>query len=108
VGVVGFSFGINGERRDLQVEARAHVRVQQEIDRLHAAGALLEQVVLRGELARGDAARVTGLQERAARDLLAALVKDGSLGSDTPKDPVSLRFPLDAVEGLFPGLFPET
>src|SRR5687768_10001293 len=31
-----------GKRRDLQLEARAHVRVQKEIDALHAAGRLDE------------------------------------------------------------------
>jgi hypothetical protein len=51
---------------------------------------------------------VTGLRERSARDLLGALVVDGILASDTPKGPVSLRFPLDAAEMLFPALFPET
>ncbi len=70
------------------------------------AFALLEQVLLRGELPRGEVARVTGLRERTARDLLGALVRDGILGSDTPKAPVSLRFPLSAAEVLFPGLFP--
>ena len=45
---------------------------------------------------------------RTARDLLSALVSDGILGSDSPKGPVSLRFPLDAVEVLFPSLFPES
>ncbi len=69
---------------------------------------LLEQILQRGELSRGDAARVTGLKERSARDLLGTLVSDGILGSDTPKGPVSLRFPLDTIEILFPGLFPET
>jgi len=69
---------------------------------------LLEQTLQRGELPRGDAERVTGLKERSARDLLAALVSDGILGSDTPKGAVSLRFPLHAVEILFPSLFPET
>ena len=69
---------------------------------------ILEQALQRGELPRGEAGRVTGLGERTARDLLAALVRDGVLGSDTPKSPVSLRFPLDAVEILFPSLFPET
>ena len=69
---------------------------------------LLEEVLLRGELARGDAGRVTGLRERSARLLLGDLVKDGILGSDTPKGPVSLRFPMKAVEVLFPQLFPET
>jgi len=69
---------------------------------------LLEQMLQRGELPRGEAARVTGLRERTARDLLAALVTDGIIGSDTPKGPVSLRFPLNAIEILFPSLFPET
>lgn len=69
---------------------------------------ILEQVLQRGELPRGEASRVSGLGERTARDLLAALVRDGILGSDTPKGPVSLRFPLDAIEILFPSLFPET
>ncbi len=32
----------SAERRDLQVEARAHIRVQREIDRRHAAGTLPE------------------------------------------------------------------
>jgi Fic family protein len=68
---------------------------------------LLEQALQRGELPRGDASRITALGERRARDLLGALVDDGILGSDTPKGPVSLRFPLDAVEVLFPGMFPE-
>lgn len=69
---------------------------------------LLEQTLQRGELPRGEAGLVTGLRERTARDLLAALVADGIIGSNTPKGPVSLRFPLHAVEILFPGLFPET
>ena len=30
------------ERRNLQIEARAHIRVQREVDRLHAAGELPE------------------------------------------------------------------
>jgi Fic family protein len=72
------------------------------------AFALLEQTLQRGELPRGEAARVTGLKERSARDLLGALVADGILGSDTPKGAVSLRFPFDAIEILFPSLFPET
>jgi hypothetical protein len=70
--------------------------------------ALLEQTLQRGEMPRGDAVRVTGLKERSARDLLASLTDDGILGSDTPKGPVSLRFPLHAVEVLFPSLFPQT
>jgi hypothetical protein len=72
------------------------------------AFALLEQTLQRGEMPRGDAARVTRLRERTARDLLGSLVSDGILASETPKGPVSLCFPLDAIEILFPSLFPET
>ena len=71
------------------------------------ASRLLEDVLRRGELSRGDAERATGLKERTARMLLGELVRDGILGSDTPKGPVSLRFPVRAVEVLFPRLFPE-
>jgi len=72
------------------------------------AVALLQQVLQRGEVPRGDAASITGLKERSARDLLSFLVEDGVLSSDTPKGPVSLHFPVHAVEILFPSLFPET
>lgn len=68
---------------------------------------LLDEVLLRGEMARGDAPRVTGLRERTARILLSDLVSDGILGSDSPKGPVSLRFPVHTVEPLFPRLFPQ-
>ncbi|WP_448189637.1 Fic family protein [Azospirillum sp. sgz301742] len=67
---------------------------------------ILDEVLVRGELQRGDAARVSGLKERTARTLLSDLLADGILGSDTPKGPVSLRFPVLAVETLFPKLFP--
>ena len=68
---------------------------------------ILEQVFQRGELPRGEAGWVSGLKERSARALLATLILDGIIGSDTPKGPVSLRFSLDASDILFPGLFPE-
>jgi len=68
--------------------------------------AIVDLVALqRGELARGEAARVTGLKERSARNLLGLLVADGVLGSESPKGPVSLRFRLEVLEILFPNLF---
>lgn len=69
---------------------------------------LLETVLLKGEIARGEAERVTGLKPRSARALLASLVEDGILKSDTPKGSVYLHFPMNAVEILFPLLFPES
>jgi hypothetical protein len=48
---------------------------------------------------------ITGLRERSARDLLATLVADGILGPDTPKGPITLRFPLHEIELSLPNLF---
>ena len=62
----------------------------------------MEQTLQRGELPRGEAGLVTGLRKRIARNLLAALVADGIIGSNTPKGPVSLRFPLHAARFCFP------
>jgi Fic family protein len=86
---------------------RLHLYVQRRQFRPEAFH-ILEQVLQRGELPRGEAARVSGLKERSARELLGTLIQDGILASDTPKGPVSLRFSLDAIEVLFPSLFPET
>lgn len=68
---------------------------------------ILERVLLQGEMPRGEAERISGLKERGARMVLASLVAQGILGSDTPKGLVSLRFPSDAVDLLFPRLFAE-
>lgn len=71
------------------------------------AGHLLEAVLLKGEVARGDVGRITGMKERSARILLGMLTEDGLLSSDTPKGAVYLRFPVHSVDILFPRLFPE-
>jgi len=69
---------------------------------------ILERVLLQGEMSRGDAERITGLKERGARTVLASLVEQGIIGSDTPKGSVSLRFPSNAIDVMFPRLFAET
>ena len=72
------------------------------------AARLLEQALVRGEIERGEAARITGLPERSARRVLNDLVKEGMLASATPKGSVSLRFPAHSLETLFPRLYPQT
>ena len=72
------------------------------------AANLLSEALIRGEFERGEASRITGLPERTARRVLNDLVSEGLLGSRSPKTPVSLRFPADALDLLFPRLFPET
>jgi len=72
------------------------------------AGRLLEEALYRGEFARGEVDRITGLPERSARRILSDTIEDGLLGSDTPKGPVSLRFPAHSLDLLFPRLFSAT
>jgi Fic family protein len=68
-------------------------------------GRLLEEAAVRGEFDRGEANRITGLPERSARRVLNDAVAAGLLASDTPKGPVSLRFPPNDAESMFPRLF---
>jgi Fic family protein len=72
------------------------------------AARLLEEALIRGEFERGDAPRITGLPERTARRVFSDVLAAGLLASETPKTPVSLRFPTDTLDMLFPRLFPET
>lgn len=69
---------------------------------------LLREALHRGRFDRGEASRLTGLPERTARRLLNDVVATGLLASETPKGPVSLRFPSEFLETLFPRLYPET
>lgn len=71
------------------------------------AARLLEEALIRGSFERGDARRITGLPERSARRVLNEAIAAGLLASETPKGAVSLRFPMDALDTLFPRLFPE-
>jgi Fic family protein len=69
------------------------------------AARLLEEALFRGEFDRGEVPRITGLPERTARRVFNDVLAEGLLASDTPKGPVSLRFPVDTQDVLFPRLF---
>ncbi len=69
---------------------------------------LLEEALIRGKFDRGMAARITGLPERSARRIVKDVIATGLLASETKKGPLSLRFPVDTLDRLFPRLFPET
>ena len=62
--------------------------------------AIAKDVLVRGEVARGEAARITGLSERAARDALAGVqLHPGQLGGGRPDDlPEDQLVLLGAVE----------
>lgn len=72
------------------------------------AARLLEETLVRGEIDRGEASRITGLPERSARRVLNDVIREGLLASATPKGPVWLRFPTHSVEVLFPRLYPHS
>jgi Fic family protein len=72
------------------------------------AARLLQEALSRGEFERGEASRITGLPERTARRVFNDVISLGLLASETPKGPVSLRFPAGALDDLFPKLFPQT
>ncbi|KGM43149.1 hypothetical protein JY97_09190 [Alkalispirochaeta odontotermitis] len=68
---------------------------------------LLREAFLIGKFARGEAARITGLGERTARQVLRQLTDEGLLVSDTPKAPVRLAFSAATSTYWLPDLISE-
>jgi Fic family protein len=86
-----------------------HLRVISEDDgtiRVEA-GPALYHVFLAGSASRGEFKRMTGMPARTAERALAALLRRGLLESDSPKGPVRVGLPLDALSYYFPLLYPE-
>lgn len=71
------------------------------------AGAVLEAVLYRGELPRGEVAGLLGLTARHARRIVSALIERGVLVSSGPRDPLRLAFPAALASRWMPGLFPD-
>jgi len=71
------------------------------------AGRILEAVLHRGELPRGDVDAVTGTGDRQGRRILATLLGKGVLASEGPRAPLHLAFPASLAHRWMPGLFPE-
>jgi len=71
------------------------------------SGSLLEAVLYRGEIPRGEAHTVLGTSERSARRIVAALLESGTLASENPRAPLRLAFPAALASRWMPGLFPE-
>jgi Fic family protein len=71
------------------------------------AGTVLEAVLYRGELPRGEVAELLGLTPRHARRIVSELLKRGVLVSKGPRDPLLLAFPAALASQWMPGLFPD-
>ena len=71
------------------------------------SGQVLEAVLFRGELPRGDVAPLLGVTDRHARRVVSALSERGVLVSKGPRDPLFISFPAALASRWMPGLFPE-
>ena len=71
------------------------------------SGAILEAVLYRGQLPRGDSAAIIGTGERQARRIVSALIERGVLTAESPRAPLRLAFPAALATRWMPGLFPE-
>jgi Fic family protein len=60
-----------------------------------------------GPLSRAEFKQMTGLRDRSAQGLLSALLSQALVESDAPLGPVRFGLPLDALQFLLPGLYPE-
>ncbi|WP_105404948.1 Fic family protein [Neorhizobium sp. T7_12] len=83
--------------------------VEEEVraDKLPAkSGNVLEAVLYRGALPRGDVPDLLGLTDRQARRITSALLDAGILTSQSSKAPLHLAFPAALAQFWMPGLFP--
>lgn len=71
------------------------------------SGAILEALLYRGELPRGDSAAILGVTDRQARRVVSALLEKGVLISESPRAPLRLAFPATLASRWMPGLFPD-
>lgn len=71
------------------------------------AGAVLDALLYRGLLPRGDVAGIVGTGDRQARRIVSALIAEGVVRSETTRTPLLLNFPARLAGRWMPGLFPE-
>jgi Fic family protein len=71
------------------------------------SGAVLEAILFRGELPRGDVDALLDSSERTARRLTSALIERGVVTSESSRAPLRLAFPATLASRWMPGLFPD-
>ena len=71
------------------------------------AGRVLEAILYRGELPRGDVAGLVGVSARHGRRIVASLTERGVLVADSSRAPLRLAFPATLAPRWTPGLFPD-
>jgi len=71
------------------------------------AGRILEAILYRGELPRGDVPELLAASDRHARRAVSALIERGVMVSDSTRAPLRLAFTAKLAPRWMPGLFPE-
>ena len=109
VGFMKRMLELDGMKR--RIEALVVFRMETERD---SGGAMRREATLplhyaftSGPMSRSEFTQMSGLGERTARSLLSYLLRAGLLVSDSKLGPVRLGLPLDALQFLFPSLYPE-
>ncbi len=67
---------------------------------------LLPEIIIKGEIPRGDVPRLIDASPRTAQALIGKLMEHGYLKSESPKGKLSIGFPSEACSTFFPELFP--
>ena len=92
----------------LRERIRLWVEEEARTDGLPAkAGLVLDAMLYRGDLARGDISEIVGTGERQARRIVSALERHGVVRSETTRAPLKIAFPAALAGRWMPGLFPE-
>ena len=71
------------------------------------SGVVLQAILYRGDLPRGEISQLLGTGERQARRVSAALIGRDILASDSSRAPLRLAFPARLASRWLPGLFPD-
>ena len=71
------------------------------------AQSVLEALLYRGELPRGDLPGIVGTGDRQSRRVVTALADTGVVVSESSRAPLRLAFPAKLASQWMPGLFPE-
>lgn len=71
------------------------------------AGTILEALLYRGTLPRGEVAQVAGTSDRQASRIISALLKRGIVTSEYHRAPLYLAFSAELANRWMPNLFPE-
>jgi hypothetical protein len=96
--------------RHEKLRARIKLWVNEEIalGRLHEkSGLILEAILYRGELPRGDVVDLLGASSRTASRVVSGLIEHDVVKSDTSKAPLRIHFPAALASRWMPGLSPE-